>query len=148
MVNALDPNLFNSKILAEARKFKLDASVKAEGQIENGTGVLVQSIRQSTGKSNGEINKVGLKFARHGIYFEKGAGKGKGGNKGSRWRNPTGQLVTTKSSSFGKMNTGDRKAKPWIAPALESARDNIQEVVVDFYQDAIVKAVAIATLKI
>ncbi len=143
MSDALDPKIFNSKVRAEARKFKLDATTNASSEVANGTGALVASIKQSTGTRDGQIDRVGLKFARHGIYFEKGAGRGKGGTKGSRWRNAAGETKTTRANSLGKMNTGSRKAKPWLNPALETAKDNIQEVVVDFYQDAIVKSIQI-----
>ena len=61
-----------------------------------------------------------MSFPRTLIYTHKGAGKGRGGTKGSRWTDKYGNKKTTNPKSFGKMATGGRVAKPFINDALEA----------------------------
>ena len=51
-----------------------------------GKGELYESLRPTTHKNKyGEIDRIGFSFARQGIYIHKGAYRGFGGYKGSRW---------------------------------------------------------------
>ncbi len=69
---------------------------------------------------DGLVNRVSIKFPRTLIYTHKGAGKGRGGSKGSRWTDKYGNAKKTNPKSFGKMGTGGRSAKPFINTVLDA----------------------------
>lgn len=80
----------------------------------------INKFRNRFTQQDGAINKIGITFPRSLIYTHKGAGKGKGGIKGSRWVDKYGAQQKTNPKSFGKMGTGARKEKPFLSDALNS----------------------------
>lgn len=127
---------FNKRLRAQLPSLKVDARTRLQGY---GASGISGSIKTSSRKKDGTIYKLGMGFERIGVYFEKGASRGHGGAKGSTWVNRFGKLMRTNPASKGKMDTGDRKAKPWAAPAMDAFADRIQDVVTEFYQEAFVK---------
>lgn len=77
------------------------------------------------------INRIGFSFPKPLIYREKGAGKGRGGVKGSQWKNAQGQVIKTNPKSLNKMNTGNRRAKPLIDPIINNYTDELTAAVAD-----------------
>lgn len=75
------------------------------------------------------INRIGFTFPKPVIFREKGAGKGRGGVKGSQWKNSQGQIIKTNPKSLNKMNTGNRRAKPLIDPIIDNYTDELTEAV-------------------
>lgn len=75
------------------------------------------------------INRVGFSFPKAAIYRELGAGKGRGGSRGSQWKNKQGQVIKTNPNSRNKMNTGNRRAKPLIDPIINSYTDDLTAAV-------------------
>lgn len=73
-------------------------------------------------QSDGLISLVTLRVNRSLIYTHKGAGKGRGGNKGSRWIDKYGTQKKTAASSIGKAATAGRREKPFINDVLEGAQ--------------------------
>lgn len=67
----------------------------------------------------GAASKVSIRFPRQLIYTHKGAGKGRGGSKGSRWIDQYGNSKKTNPKSFGKMGTAGRSSKPFINETLD-----------------------------
>jgi hypothetical protein len=65
------------------------------------------------------IDRLSIKISRTLIYRHKGAGKGVGGSKGSRWQNKFGRGVKTNPNSIGKLGNGKRKPAPFITEAME-----------------------------
>ncbi len=102
----------------------------------------LESLRLRTGKSFGEIDRFSFSLARYLIWLQKGAGKGKGGKKGSTWFFKD-QRRKTNPNSFGKMNTGQRKKKDIINPVLERRVYDLAELVATFKADEVVKAIKI-----
>ena len=80
----------------------------------------IKKIKDNYGLKFGAINRIGFKFPRNLIWPHKGAGKGKGGLKGSRWINAKGESKATNPASLGKMGTGGRTAKPWFNGVMDS----------------------------
>jgi hypothetical protein len=80
----------------------------------------VNKIRGKVGYADGIVNRISISFPRQLIWPQKGAGKGMAGSKGSRWIDSFGNAQKTNPQSFGKMNTGNRKEKPFINTALDS----------------------------
>lgn len=80
---------------------------------------VASKLKTNTRKNYGVVDRIGAKFPRHGIFVEKGARKGYGGVIGSSWYDKQGTRKKTNPNSFGKMNTGNSLAKPWLAPTLD-----------------------------
>lgn len=83
-------------------------------------GPSVDKFRNRFFSQAGAIAKIGITFPRILIYTHKGAGKGRGGSKGSRWVDKYGASKSTNPKSFGKMGTAGRTAKPFINDVLSS----------------------------
>ena len=100
-------------------------------------------ITVSTRKSYGMVNRVSIKFKRTGIYSEKGAGRGYGGKKGSKWKNAKGEIKSTNPRSLGKAGTGNRKAKPWFNPVVEQFADQLAEKLADEFVEVTINRLMI-----
>lgn len=83
-------------------------------------GASLNKFRERFRSNGGAISRVSISFPRVLIYTHKGAGKGRGGTKGSRWVDKYGNSKKTDPRSFGKMGTGGRTAKPFINDVLAS----------------------------
>ena len=79
-----------------------------------------------------EIDRVGFSFEREGVYVHRGAGRGQGGWKGSRWYNKKGELRTTNRKSFGLMGFGNRKPKEWFDPVVEGRLPQLADLVAEY----------------
>lgn len=88
----------------------------------------------------GIIEVVSFRFPRSLIWPHKGAGKGRGGTKGSVWYDALGIKHSTNPKSFGKMGAGGRVAKPWFNDTMESSAgvDELATIVATTTGDAIV----------
>lgn len=71
---------------------------------------LLNSIGSSTKKVDGIVSRVDFRFSRQGIYLERGAGRRR------------------------TLGTG---AKPWIAPIVDPAIDELADMLVNKYADII-----------
>lgn len=71
---------------------------------------LINSIGASTKKVDGVVSRVNFTFSRQGIYLERGAGRRR------------------------TLGTG---AKPWIAPIVDSAIDQLADLLATQYADII-----------
>jgi hypothetical protein len=81
----------------------------------------INKFRNKYFQNTGAIERISIAFPRSLIYTHKGAGKGRGGTKGSRWVDKYGTSHTTNPKSFGKMATEGRTAKPFINDVLDGA---------------------------
>lgn len=82
---------------------------------------LYKSLKSHARRRNGELEKVGFSFARHGIFLEHGVGKGR----------PVG-------SSNAKL-----AAKPWLKPTLEPGIEALADILEKGYGDIILAEVKI-----
>jgi hypothetical protein len=80
----------------------------------------VPQIKGFTRKRQGSIDRISIKFPRVLIYAQKGAGKGRGGRKGSKWVDRYGEQKTTSAGSMGRMGGGGRTEKPFINVVLDT----------------------------
>jgi hypothetical protein len=71
---------------------------------------LITSIGANTSKADGLVNRINFKFARHGVYLERGAGRRR------------------------TLGTG---AKPWIVPIVDPALGQLADLLADRYADMI-----------
>ena len=72
---------------------------------------LTSSIGAGIRKESGQVSRINFKFAKQGIYLEHGVGKGR--RRGSSGARP----------------------KPWIAPILDNALDELAEILSGEYAD-------------
>jgi hypothetical protein len=79
--------------------------------------------------------RVGIRFARHGVFLHYGAGTGYGGKEGSRWIDRLGYSHTTNPKSLGKAGTGTRPARDWFNPVLEYHMKELADIASDYSLD-------------
>lgn len=114
---------------ASATELALKSSIVSAGAYD--TGSLQDSVNERVKEmSNGGI-AISFGFNRYGVYVEKGAGKGKGGKKGSMWYDKSGARRRTNPNSLGKMNTGDRRAQKWFNPTLRRETEKLADLVAE-----------------
>lgn len=104
------------------------------------SGASLSKIKDRFRYKDGVIEVISFKFPRSLIWPHKGAGKGMGGDKGSRWTDRFGNSHTTNAASFGKAGTGSRKPKPWFNQTIEGPEgvDEVANIVAEETGDAIV----------
>lgn len=139
---AFDRSAFNSAVQEWDRKTleHIKASVGALGL--KGKGELLATLKVKEFKHFGVIDQVGFVMPRFGVWIEKGARRGHGGVKGSKWYNSAGKLVKTDPKSFGKMNTGDSPARPWFNPVLTRDVETLADIMIDFYGSAAINSIS------
>lgn len=103
-------------------------------------GSSVAKIKHRIKQVGGITEMVSFRFPRTLIWTHKGAGKGRGGSKGSVWYNALGIRMTTDPDSLGKMGTGGRTAKPWFNETMEAEQgiDELATIVAEESGNAIV----------
>lgn len=101
------------KITRQELLFKLAAfGLKDRAEISES---LYSSVRNLLRKRNGDIEGVGWSFARHGIFFERGVGKGR----------PVGSAAAAKA------------ANPWLYPTLDSSINKLADLLAEEYADIV-----------
>ncbi len=97
-------------------------------------------LRDRYRMKDGGIDQASIRFPRSLIWTHKGAGKGRGGSKGSRWIDKYGNAKTTADSSKGKMGTGGRTAKPFFNDTLDAPTgvEELATIVAEETGDAII----------
>lgn len=97
-------------------------------------------LRVYVSEKDAMVQALKIRFGRWGVYKEKGAGRGAGGAKGSRWQSRGGEK-TTNPNSFGKMNTGNRKAKPWFNPVIKVEHPKLAQDIANITASASIRDV-------
>lgn len=77
-------------------------------------------IRHKLFKQYGAVSRITITYPRELVWTMVGAGKGRGGLKGSRWVDKYGAKHKTDPKSLGKAGTGGRTAKPFLQESLDS----------------------------
>lgn len=116
----------------------LKSSVSSAGALD--TGALQSSVNKRVIRMNNGGIAISFGFRRYGVYVEKGAGKGKGGKKGSMWYDKSGDRRRTDPASLGKMNTGGRKAQKWFNPVLRREMEELADAVAEHIDLQVTKA--------
>lgn len=119
---------------------QLRASIARYGMKGN---ALSDSIQPTFHKDKyGIVNRLGFSFERHGVYVHRGAGRGQGGYKGSKWtyiqqikgnKINTGIIRHTNPESLGQMDAGNRTAKPWFDPVVASRLQALSDIVSEYW---------------
>ena len=140
---------FNAAI-AEWQRITIGSLRASLQRLGIGRGELYESLRHTTHKNKyGEIDRVGFSFARQGIYIHKGAYRGFGGWKGSRWSYRkstrrgyiyTGEMRATNPSSIGRLYQSRMKARDWFNPVIERRIERLAEICTAYSADMAVDA--------
>lgn len=96
-----------------------DVATRRQLSSSNSPDDSLKRMRVAFKEQGGTVQVVAFKVRRSLIFSHMGAGRGRGGQVGSKWNDSTGNVKRTKPSSFGKMGTAGRKAKPFIARVLD-----------------------------
>jgi hypothetical protein len=120
---------FNERIKTWGSRVK--SALPPSIQSQSITGIqLRRSIKNQYKYDYGEIYRIGFAFARHGVFVHKGVGRG--------YRMEGGTVVkTAKTEGF------NRRPKPWFNPVIESFIPELDEIVKDYAENAIVNSVRI-----
>ncbi len=128
---------YNKKTRAWARKVLAEMrSTSPSDRLRSGL-----KYKTRTGGSRLPVRSISFGFDRLGIYLEKGAGRGHGGLKGSKWTGPDGTVRRTNPASLGKMDKGNRAAKPFLQPAIDRNLDELADIAAEFAGDMVVAQV-------
>lgn len=118
-INSIDFTDFNQGVKQVSKLMRIGAMGGIMNMSLRDKGTLLSSVKNYTREQEGIANRISLSFSRHGVFVEKGAGRGYGGSKGSTWYDSKGKRKTTNPQSFGKMGSGNRRKRPWFNPTVE-----------------------------
>lgn len=143
MSEGFDIAKYNAAIREWGREEKrfLGGSINALGV--RSTGALVRQLNVKFGARFGQVNYIGFKFGRYGVWLEKGASRGHGGAKGSQWRTAKGTKRRTSASSLGKQATGARPARPWFNKVMEPGVEKLATLVAEHMADAAINNISL-----
>lgn len=105
---------------------------------------LGQSIGQKVFKRDGEIDCVGFSFARHGVFWQKGVGRGHVMQNGivvRGYKKKIGRNLHDKRTSFVSV-AGPIKRKPvdWFNGLIDQEIENLADIVAEHYADRVINA--------
>jgi hypothetical protein len=124
---------------------------RAASQVTKSTS-LTRSLQKTTNafvNAKGMIlSKISFTFPRFGVWFEKGAGRGYAGQTGrTRWKRADGSEGRVNPNSLGKMNQGERQAKPWFNPTFEKNYPLLKQLVLEGQAKATLKDIKNVLMK-
>ena len=136
-----------NQTIFNARKLK-DPEARPRSKVKtmrsNDEEVLSQSIGQKTYKSDGEIDCIGFSFARHGVFWQKGVGRGYVMQNGIVTR---GQKKRIGINKHDKRTTfiataGPIRRKPvdWFNGLISREVETLADIVADHHADRVINA--------
>lgn len=127
--NTEEMDAFNEKLKVWGAKVSaaMPGSIRSHGI---GGSKLIRSIRNTYYYEYGEIYRLGFSFRREGIFIHKGVGRGYVMNNG----------VVVKLS---KNPVGIRKPKPWFNPVIDAFIPELEEIVKEYADTAILNSTRI-----
>jgi len=129
-----------NQTISNARRLKRPVSKKNTHDHES----LGDSIGQKTYKSDGEIDCIGFSFARHGVFWQKGVGRGYVMQNGIVTR---GQKKRIGINRHDKRTTfiataGPIRRKPvdWFNGLISREVETLADIVAEHYADRVINA--------
>jgi hypothetical protein len=116
---------YNDELLGISKKIKQELKSRVSMLTSKGKGVLAKSLSVRVKRSYGEITSMSFPFARHGVFVEKGVGRG--------YTVGSGNSVTR--TAKGKVLRA-RVPKDWQAP-IDENMNSISKLVIQFHADAV-----------
>lgn len=129
--SALEQSRASAESWAERTEDKIRDNLVAVGAVDTGAGQ--DSLRNNVKVLADRSIYIGFRLKRYLVMVEKGAGRGHGGKKGSTWTSPSGKKMRTNPNSLNKMNTGNRKKRPFFNPIIKREIDDLADAVADHF---------------
>lgn len=117
-------------------KRKLKLQVLQMVASKDGPGANNQQVRVQ--KYMGLASKINFSFPYYMAFVHKGAGRGYGGHKTGLFTKKDGSKGVTNQNAMGKMGTGQRTAKPWFNPVLESQFPALADLVANYHGEKVI----------
>lgn len=149
--------LDHARNAAESWAIETQAAIQADAP--SASNELKRSIKKYNRYKDGLPSSIGFKMVRHGVYIEKGAGRGYKGKNGTSWEYNKGKNVskpnrfykgklltnkrTTDPTAPHVMNTGKRVAQPYFNDNIEQRVNKLADAMAEVYLDIVVKNVFI-----
>jgi hypothetical protein len=76
---------------------------------------LVKSLKTKFKQKDGELERVSFSFTKHGIFYERGVGRGRG------------------------IQSGKTKPNPWLKPILDAEIEQLADLIAEKYADLAVE---------
>ncbi|MEG1949958.1 MAG: hypothetical protein RR137_06265 [Odoribacter sp.] len=135
---------YNSDLERWSERFKTNLRGHISRLSQKGKGVLLRTLRGNTYKVYNEIDRIGYSFAQHGVFLQKGVGRGyvmhngfvQRGVKVSIGRSRHDRRTDFRATS-GVIN---RKPKDWFNGPLNTNIEELADLVVTHYADRAVNA--------
>ena len=127
-----------NRTISNARRLKQPQSKL----IISGHESLAASIGEKVYKHDGEIDCVGFSFARHGVFFQKGVGRGyvmQNGIVVRGYKKKIGINKHDKRTSFiATAGPIQRKPVDWFNGMIDKEIENLADIVSEHYADRVV----------
>jgi len=104
-------NLTKQKLLFRLTQLDLQERVRLAGEIS-----LRKSLKEKFKTSHGQVESVGFSFARHGIFLERGVGRG---------------------VKLADVAASNRMPKIWLAAVLPNEIERLADIIAENYADDI-----------
>ncbi|MFC4230584.1 hypothetical protein ACFOW1_01690 [Parasediminibacterium paludis] len=114
--------------LVEAETKRCIAALNAEMQ-RVGINTSGGNVKYKFGYKDGMVWYIRFIFPRYLIYVSKGASRGHGGSKGSRWVSPKGITISTNPKSLNKL----KEPKDWFNPVIDNYCERLSELLADYF---------------
>lgn len=135
---------FNQDVAGWNKRFSNHLRARIRSLSQKGKGDLLRSLYSQTYRRDGEIDRIGYAFDRHGVFWQKGVGRGyvmQGGR--IRWgiKARIGRNLHDKRTDFRAVS-GEIGRKPvdWFNQPLEKHIEELADIVANHYADRIVNA--------
>lgn len=126
---------FNKDIGAWSKRFENELKSRIRSLSQKGKGDLLKSMQGRTFKRDGEIDRIRYGFGRHGVFLQKGVGRGYVVRNGFVQRGMKvriGDKPTDFKATSGQIN---RKPKDWFNGPLAKNVEILADIVVEHYAE-------------
>lgn len=135
---------YNKDIAGWSKRFGNELRGRIRSLNQKGKGDLLRSLRGNTYRRDGEIDRIGYGFERHGVFWQKGVGRGHVMQNGFVQRGQKvrlGRNIHDKRTDFravsGQVN---RQPRDWFNGPLGKGVEELADIVVMHYADRAVNA--------
>lgn len=135
---------YNKDVGGWSKRFENELKSRIRSLNQKGKGDLLRSLRGNTYRRDGEIDRIGYGFERHGVFWQKGVGRGHVMQNGFVQRGQKvriGRNIHDKRTDFravsGQIN---REPKDWFNGPLGKGVEELADIVVNHYADRVLNA--------
>lgn len=142
---------FNEEMRELSREMGRTLRVKYAAVTTNsGTESIADTLSTNAGKRYGIVDRIAAKFKQHGVFIERGSGRGYGGTYGTFYSATKGRRIPTAAASKGKQGSGSRPKQPWLSPVIDDFAGRVADRAAKHFSDIGAQLVtdAIPTVKI